>query len=221
MFNINKPGTQIVVAIILLVVIIGVGIFALVYKPSSTYVNDLLGNLSEEQFPINNDEESKVTSIVLQDKLTFSEDTLEFQNQWNVTEGYVGKIVNEISCTNNSANCPIYSVTKDNFTFYISSKEIKTFTENNSENEEIAVQLNTALGTKDFKHVLATVYVPIESAEVSEDSVSVNLVKIEQEIFGCVKENICLSTGIIPLDTALHDLYMEAFNDLLLSIKIV
>lgn len=223
MMNLNKASNQVRVVILLLVILIGVGLYSLIYRPENQNIDALLSELNSRNFPIDSPLEEDYSEIILKpsESIKFGTEFLVTYNNWKVEKGYLGKTVEGIKCSVYTVNCPVFIVEKNNFSFYISPRKIQTVFEARDNRfeykEDLAVP--TTEGEKNFTTLNVNVYVPNEAGSLEPNSANVTIQNSIQEVFGCIKDNICFSSGVLPSNPEEHKLYLDAFKDLLLSIN--
>lgn len=223
MWNLNKPSNQVRLVIILLVILIGVGLYSFIYKPGSGNIDNLLGELNSQNFPIDSPVVEDYSEIILDpaESIRFGNEFIVTFNEWKVDKGYLGSNVEGIKCSVPTENCPIFIVAKDNFMFYLSPRNIQTAFEvrDNVVEYRDDFTVPTTEGEKIFTTLNVNVYVPNEAGSLEAESANVTVLNSVQEVFGCIKNNLCLSSGVLPSNPEEHKLYLNSFKDLLLSIN--
>lgn len=223
MWNINKPGNQIGIVIILLVILVGVGLYAIVYNPGTGVIDNLLGELNSQNFPITSPVKENSTKILINqsESIKFKDQYLVTSNDWKVEEGYLGSNIEGIKCSNGATNCPIFIISKGNVRFYISPQKIQTIFEARDNQFEYKddFSIPSTEGQKIFTSLNVNVYVPSDVGSVESESANVTVENSIQELFGCIKNNLCFSSGVLPSNPEEHKLYTDSFKDLLLSIN--
>lgn len=214
MFSIGRERNQIIIVIGLLLLIVGVVAFALFYKPQNN--SDLLGNIESNSVSTT---EAVRPSLSIEIKnpntITLKDKTILFLNGWNIVEGQIGEEPYGFKCSQNKNNCPIYKIIKDSAEFYFSTEEFN-ITFNGEEDIKYKTDLifPTFDGEQSFVYYERATYIPISEKDNQYEFANQTI-----EIEGCITENVCLSTGVLPRDRGLNQDALTLFKELLISIN--
>lgn len=214
MFNIGRERNQIIIVIGLLLLIVGVVAFALFYKPQNN--SDLLGNIESNSVSTTKTVAPSLSiEIKNSNTISFNGKSITFLNGWNVEEGLIGEEPYGFKCSQNESNCPIYKIVKDSAAFYFSTEEFNiTFNGEEDIKYKTDLILPTFDGEQSFVYYERATYIPISEKDNQYEFANQTI-----EIEGCITENVCLSTGVLPRDRGLNQDALTLFKELLISIN--
>jgi hypothetical protein len=219
MFNLNNTKTQSIIIGLLVMIVIAVVVFALNYRSNNQDTQTFINQITSNQIAPDINYNSKVkVELKSSDTLSLNGRSFSVTNGWKVTEAFIGNNVEGVSCIEPSPNCVIYSLTKDNKTFYLSVANIQYQFQGEIEYKN-DLDLETIFGIKDFNYAVGKVYVNVDNNGDVNKPIA-RIVEYKQEIFGCTDANLCFSSSLLPSIEEENKIYINSFNELLLSLSI-
>lgn len=209
---------QILVVLALGVIIISALVFGITYTPEYSNNTSNLTSFAINSYPVNALVESKPLQIENFKILRFESVSFQLINDWVIQEAFFGKNTQNLLCNAGKSNCTVYKVTKDNISFFVSNSSLTSvipkdgYLLNNS-------RLNTLFGVKDFNTYSAILFVPKDPTELDPSIATEKSIIVE--ISGCILNNLCVNSSNISIEESENLKYINAFNELILSIRSV
>jgi cytoskeletal protein RodZ len=203
---------ELVFGIVLIIVVVILGLFLILR-------NQHLNDLNNQQNTQTNNviaSESQVVNVDDTRRITLSNKEIVLPEGWStyaIISNPEGEVNPSVRCNAKAGlDCKVYSITNGEVVFFASQDSLISFQEYSTVGSD--KQLSTPLGEVSFN------FEQLDNRELG-DATSVPSSGIYSYVSGCIQENICFSTGNLPIfNVEENSSKIELFKSLISSIRI-
>ena len=182
----------------------------------------LLGTRFSDENKQNNENnelevDKKATLLPLDDlkRFTLGGKTIKLGTEWNAINYYVNTEGFNLKCAGiTDNNCSAVLLSNGVSSFYLSSPTQISILDGPTGFKK-TIKLGTKTKAVDFTFEQSDTYVTSYSDQTGEIDI-----KIYKQIYGCLRENVCLSSGMLPMSQLENEKHVNDFINLVAEISV-